>query len=476
MRIEITKCSGTAAGIKSCNKTSISKIKSKSNAGKLRLQPLLLVLNYFDNNDNISSSAGSTIQQRTTDEILPQEQEQGRQVISSNNASGTELLDNNDTISSSSGSAIRKQPNDEKLSLEGIVFSLPDSDHLIVNGFNLSYAFHQLQQSVSAKWKHSLEEHVHLALASTSVLWLTRNRYPQDVSAFISYANWNAAVDSVEEMYGIKRQPIPLVVTSSLISIVDDLLNEKINREQANVRMISLSLEPNAHKFAKALGLLLQKLPNQPLEEDFGEAELCTRFVDPFLCGLFDSPDHNVYLRWTNESTLEAKSANGSNERPDICITKSLGVRWTTNLGYGEAKSAARDQDNYLICWDLLKVTIFCKEALDSQQMEGMLGMQIIGRTIKFYLLVLPASGLYGLIDLAVIKLPDSLQNLTSFVTEVANVLKVLDAFDRVCVPASDAPTIMSRCTPTVSMAKLAQLFTSSRNRKKRCHVKLRNN
>ncbi|KAI8388926.1 uncharacterized protein BYT42DRAFT_492138 [Radiomyces spectabilis] len=269
---------------------------------------------------------------------------------------------------------------------------------------------------------------------------------------------------------------MPLDVTNSLLAIVDDLLTKKINRGQANNKMDSLSLKVNHHKFARALGQLITKLPNQPMEEDFGEAELCSRFVEPFLSGLFDDPDNGVYLRWTNEATLETKFMFKSNGRPDLCITKSCGVKWATNVGYGEAKPASKDQDNHLICWDLLKVTIFCKEALDSQQMEGILGVQIIGRTIKFYVMTLPAKGLYTLIDLAVIKIPDSLQNFPGFVTEVANVTKVLDVFDRVCVPAKDVATTRSRRSSTLSMSMFHQLFTSAKDRKKPCHLKLRHN
>lgn len=146
-----------------------------------------------------------------------------------------------------------------------------------------------------------------MALASTSVLLLTRNNCPSDISTFVGYDNWNATVDLIEDKHGIKRHPIPLDVISSLLAIINDLLTKNINQEQANIKMNSLSLESNLHKFNKALGQLIMKLPNQPLEENFGEAELCSRFVEPFLSGLFDNPDNDIYLRWTNESTLEAQ-------------------------------------------------------------------------------------------------------------------------------------------------------------------------
>lgn len=43
------------------------------------------------------------------------------------------------------------------------------------------------------------------------------------------------------------------------------------------------------------------------MEEDVNEAELCMHFVGPFLTGRFDDLNNAVYLRWTNETTLEAK-------------------------------------------------------------------------------------------------------------------------------------------------------------------------
>ncbi|PHZ12795.1 uncharacterized protein RHIMIDRAFT_283386 [Rhizopus microsporus ATCC 52813] len=49
-----------------------------------------------------------------------------------------------------------------------------------------------------------------------------------------------------------------------------------------------------------------------------------------------------------------------------------------------EAKSAAQGGNNYSICRNLLRVGIFCKNALDAQNMEGVLDLQIIGRVVSF--------------------------------------------------------------------------------------------
>lgn len=54
-------------------------------------------------------------------------------------------------------------------------------------------------------------------------------------------------------------------------------------------------------------------------------------------------------MRWTNESTLEAKQLS-NNMRPDLSITKTLGLKWARSLGYGEeAKPFTRKSDHYFL-------------------------------------------------------------------------------------------------------------------------------
>ncbi|KAI8329684.1 hypothetical protein BC941DRAFT_442566 [Chlamydoabsidia padenii] len=327
-----------------------------------------------------------------------------------------------------SPSTKQKRPRDEELSVEGIVFLHPGPDRLVIDSFDLAQAFYNLQTSLKQeKWKLSLEQNVHLALAATSILLMTPNKYPGQLQQFFTSEEWRVTNDWIQDLYGIKRKPMPADTVSSMLCIIDDLINKTINREEADARLKNLPLDEYGHKFAKAAGGLILKLMRAPMDEDANETELCSRFIDPFLTGLFDDPDQGICLRWTNDATLEAKTCvDFTTNRPDLCITKCCG----SSLAYGEAKPAIREKDHF----DLLKVAIFCKDALDHQLMQGMLGIQIIGRTIQFYLLTLPAKGLYVMTELTTIKIPDSLQNLPSLVPELPNVLKILDVFHRVCL------------------------------------------
>lgn len=74
-----------------------------------------------------------------------------------------------------------------------------------------------------------------------------------------------------------------------------------------------------------------------------------------------------------------------------------MDIKWARHLGYEEAKPIACESDHYLVCQNLIKVTLFCKNSLDEQLMEDILGIHIAGRTIRFYVLVLPAIATYVL-------------------------------------------------------------------------------
>ncbi|ORY97578.1 hypothetical protein BCR43DRAFT_530658 [Syncephalastrum racemosum] len=237
------------------------------------------------------------------------------------------------------------------------------------------------------------------------------------------------------------------VRTTSKLS--DKVTRDDMDRRQAELPLKSLDLGKNESKFAKALANLLVKLPKFAIEEEANESELCTRYIEPFLAGLFDDPDRDVFLRWTNETTLEFKrNDDDTDRRPDMTITRTCGVKWGTTCGYGEAKSAASGADHHAVCLDLMRLAVFAKDAMDEQRFEGILGIQIVGRMIKFYVLLLPARKLYTMLQLSEIKVPSCLRSLHQLATDPTKVLKILDVFDRLCVPAKDRQLFLDPRNP----------------------------
>ncbi|CEG81443.1 hypothetical protein RMATCC62417_15648 [Rhizopus microsporus] len=182
---------------------------------------------------------------------------------------------------------------------------------------------------------------------------------------------------------------------TKILNIIQDVSTKTISRDKGIMQLIDLDLPSQEIRFVKSIIQLMGKLPPNPISSDTNESELGSRYIDSFLCGLFDDPDHGMYLHWTNEITLEARKNDGlaTKSRPDICTASVCGSRFSTNHGLGEVKSAAYDSSHFLLCKDLLRVATFCKDALDAHSMEDVLEFQAIGRVIYFYILLLPANG-----------------------------------------------------------------------------------
>ncbi|CEG66161.1 hypothetical protein RMATCC62417_02792 [Rhizopus microsporus] len=166
-------------------------------------------------------------------------------------------------------------------------------------------------------------------MAATHILLLSRNQYPEDLSPYFSNHNLKATINGIETKYGIKKLPMSMETATSMIGIAQDLTMGVISRDKAIAHLLDLDLPTNENKFRNCIIDLIRKLPPVPIAEDINKLELSTRYVDPFLSGLFDDPDEGIYLRWTNELTLEARQHEDlSTKRPDMCISRLHGMTW----------------------------------------------------------------------------------------------------------------------------------------------------
>ncbi|KAL7332574.1 hypothetical protein PS15p_204592 [Mucor circinelloides] len=262
-------------------------------------------------------------------------------------------------------------------------------------------------------------------------------------------------MNKIKSIYGLNLPRMRIKTVTNMISIIQELDIEAISRSQAIVELLQLDLLLHERKFANGLAELVKKLPRVPIEEDVNESGLITRFVDPFLCGLFDDPEEGVFIRRTNDITVEArKNETLWTRHPDLTVTGLKGVKWSTSHGYGEVRPVCYEANNFLLSNDLIRVAIFCKNALDAQNLEGILGFQIIGRSVTFYLLVLPSKGLYVIYELRTLQIPNNLCDLRKLLMGIPLCLLVLDVFHRLCV-GSVNPFQPSRHRPTVTVKSI---------------------
>lgn len=188
-------------------------------------------------------------------------------------------------------------------------------------------------------------------MIATHILLLTRNQYPEDFSPFFSNHDLNAIVIGIETKHGIKKLQMSIKTFTSMIGIAEDLTMGLISRDKVIAHLLDLDLPTNEKRFKNCTIDLIRKLPPVSIAEDTNELELSTRYVDPFLFGLFDNLDDGMYMRWTNEITLEARQHEDlSTKRLDMCISRLHGMTWASNHGYGEVKSFTQGSNDYSVC------------------------------------------------------------------------------------------------------------------------------
>ncbi|KAI8384876.1 uncharacterized protein BYT42DRAFT_563927 [Radiomyces spectabilis] len=101
---------------------------------------------------------------------------------------------------------------------------------------------------------------------------------------------------------------------------------------------------PRTKKFAEAVAACVEKLPSVPLDQDPNKSELYSRFIEPFLSGLFDDPDQEVYTALDKRNNIGSEAII-QQHAPRL---NNYHNRWSQverSLGYGEAKPATREND-----------------------------------------------------------------------------------------------------------------------------------
>ncbi|ORX48778.1 hypothetical protein DM01DRAFT_260139 [Hesseltinella vesiculosa] len=349
----------------------------------------------------------------------------------------------------------------------------------MVQSLDVTTAFFNFQKSIlNNKWKLTLEDHMHSAMAVQSILFLASDQYNyDDISTYFNQTMYAATIQTIESAYGIKKPRFPMETITKTLSVIQDVSSNIISRAKGIRQLMDLDLPSQQTKFVKSIIQLMGKLPRHQISNDINESELGSRFIDPFLCGLFDDPDQGIFLRWTNELTLEARKDCGptTKNRPDICITSLHGRRLSISHGFGEVKSAAFESNHFFLCKDLLRVATFCKDALDAGNMEAVLGIQAIGRDIYFYVLLLPTNGVYVFLELGKVQVPNCIQDLPKLVMDAPLLLLIIDVFERLCT-LSPHTLDLNRHRPTIDRSIFNQIFSTSQNRKRLCPLQRSNN
>lgn len=226
------------------------------------------------------------------------------------------------------------------------------------------------------------------------------------------------------------------------------------------------------YRILKSFAMIMQKSPEYCVTDTILEQELITRYLEPAFAPLFDDILRDTLFRWTAAINQESKLATAisiSRSRPDACVSGLNGVTWGISRGFGEVKSSAEANNNYLVARDLIRLGIFAKNSIDLNNMKGCLVFQSIGRHTFFYLVTLLNDAIYVMYEIAKIEIPMCISDLPLYLGQIGRLMHVLTVYDDYCVPTDqkDLDNLHARKRKSMTDAQHDRILDPSKNRKR---------
>ncbi|KAI8335877.1 hypothetical protein BC941DRAFT_354975 [Chlamydoabsidia padenii] len=349
-----------------------------------------------------------------------------------------------------------------------------EEEKWIFNHKNITSLFKSYQQTVHKMVEQHttlpLESYIHELAALTNILVICKNQHS-------ALAEKIFTLDLLKHLSDELTSALTREIQFSQKNYADinthiTLLSQSStpDRERSIVALTNMYPDLNYGEKRIIMGInnLIQKLPITPLNDytDMSESELWSTYFDPMLSVLISDPDKLIHLRWSN--TIPSEKGKS---RPDAVISKKPQMDFRGNVGFGEVK-VWQGNGKRSLCMDTLRLTIFMKNAIDVNMLDGALAFQIHGFHITFFMMQLNAKGIYTFVELDYVRFPQSLEDLPCFFTlaTLGRLLKVHDCFWRHCKKSANPDMIESRYKPT--LLTLDNAIDSSHDSTRSCQLR----
>ncbi|KAG0734481.1 hypothetical protein G6F57_011072 [Rhizopus arrhizus] len=271
---------------------------------------------------------------------------------------------------------------------------------------------------------------------------------------------------------------------SQLKSIIQRFVDDEISDARAIIELLSLceaipSLEVQQEATASAsmptegeqavimaISRLIPCLYECHMKE-LSEAHLTTSYIHPFIHGLLSAKKPAKVAHCSN---IVPDEYDNLTDRPDykIDVYAASGYRFSYTNAFGEVKKSINISPT-LIVKEFYRLCIFCKEALDTHNLQNVLAFQAVANTVTFVAMCLPYPHLYTMTELIRVKIPTRKQAFFDIIGHLDNLLFVALIYRDHCVPSAN--DLSSRQCPTLSSVYIDDVEKKLAPRKRPCNL-----
>ncbi|KAI9357463.1 hypothetical protein BD770DRAFT_388796 [Pilaira anomala] len=177
---------------------------------------------------------------------------------------------------------------------------------------------------------------------------------------------------------------------------------------------------------------------------------------------MFNNPDQRRHLQWLNIKVLDSNS-----KRPDFGANILKSSNWVGPVLIGEIKGEDKKHDNYMCLLDLYRTSSLSLESISQNKYKGIIGIQIIGMHVPFYITTQLASKFYVMMEICSITLPKDRTEILSYFPNVSNLLPVLKYYE-------SSFEVQDNIEPdNVTSFDETKVICMSKDRKRKCPVVL---
>ncbi|KAG1108089.1 hypothetical protein G6F42_016121 [Rhizopus arrhizus] len=278
------------------------------------------------------------------------------------------------------------------------MIALNDENNYEVNNVNVTKCFYNYQVHVQKMIETGallFADHISQIFATSGILLIRNGSVDMELHKFLDITITRKIKEETYNKIGMYSQKFPRDKFITIMDIIQELNRGRITSIKAVSKLLMMVDEDGSEYVNRTIlcfKKLIEELPNVQYNKE--ELELITRVIQPALLPLFDDVENNIYFRWTDAQTEEYKEygINSSNKRPDGCVT--LMTNKNKNMAFIEVKSAKHSKDKVKLNYDLNKLGVFSKNAIELNHLNGVLNIQIVGADITFYFVEKKAGGL----------------------------------------------------------------------------------
>ncbi|KAG2234367.1 hypothetical protein INT48_007234 [Thamnidium elegans] len=247
------------------------------------------------------------------------------------------------------------------------------------------------------------------------------------------------------------------------IQVVENLLKRDTGKRKPAARQIinlAVDLPEDEYLIMSELVSMINYLPRRPASPDKVQHKLClTDYANPVLRPIFEHVNAKTKLKWLNMESSEKKMSLEPN-----AVVYPLSAHPRCYLGIGKVTPVTGDEeeDRFKASADLISLAINSKAIIDDYlqtYVRDVVFFQIVGFKITFYIMSLLHEGMYVMTDIAEIEVPQSIEDLVSFATNLQASLTVSRIFKACCNNENKDAARKGYFRPTLSTPKFDQLL-----------------